>query len=193
MKLIFATQNLHKRDEVQSLLGGEIIVTSLADLHFSEDLAETHATLEENALEKAMFISNRFGMDCFAEDTGLEVESLQGAPGVYSARYAGEGKQAEDNIRLLLHNLGGNANRRARFRTVICLYMQQRPYYFEGIVNGSIANSPSGSYGFGYDPVFIPEGSDRTFAVMTQEEKNAVSHRRKAIDKMIRFLKDRDQ
>lgn len=193
MKLIFATQNLHKRDEVQSLLGGEIIVTSLADLHFTEDLAETHATLEENALEKAMFISNRFGMDCFAEDTGLEVESLQGAPGVYSARYAGEGKQAEDNIRLLLHNLGGNANRRARFRTVICLYMQQRPYYFEGIVNGSIANSPSGSYGFGYDPVFIPEGSDRTFAVMTQEEKNAISHRRKAIDKMIRFLKYRDR
>lgn len=193
MKLIFATQNLHKRDEVQSLLGGEIIVTSLADLQFSEDLAETHATLEENALEKAMFISNRFGMDCFAEDTGLEVESLQGAPGVYSARYAGEGKQAEDNIRLLLHNLGGNANRRARFRTVICLYMQQRPYYFEGIVNGSIANTPSGSYGFGYDPVFIPEGSDRTFAVMTQEEKNAISHRRKAIDKMIRFLKYRDR
>lgn len=189
MKLLFATQNMHKRDEVQALLGGGIVVTSLAELDYREYLAETHATLEENALEKAMFINKRFGMDCFAEDTGLEVESLHGAPGVYSARYAGEGKRTEDNIQLLLQNLNGKSNRKARFRTVICLFMRQQPYYFEGLVNGSIAHIAAGESGFGYDPVFIPEGSDRTFAEMSGDEKNAVSHRRRALEKMIEFLK----
>lgn len=188
MKLLFATQNPHKRDEVQALLGGGIVVTSLAELDYREDLAETHATLEENALEKAMFISKRFGMDCFAEDTGLEVESLHGAPGVYSARYAGEGKRTEDNIQLLLQNLNGKSNRKARFRTVICLIMRQQPYYFEGMVNGRIAYAAAGASGFGYDPVFIPEGSDKTFAEMSEDEKNAVSHRRRAIEKMTGFL-----
>lgn len=189
MKLLFATQNLHKRDEVQALLGNDVIVTSLADLDYREDLEETHDTLEENALEKAMFISKKFGMDCFAEDTGLEVESLHGAPGVYSARYAGAGKRAEDNYQLLLQHLKGQRNRKARFRTVICLFMKQQPYHFEGLVNGVIAEEPFGDSGFGYDPVFIPEGSEKTFAAMSSDEKNAVSHRRKAIDRMISFLK----
>lgn len=191
MKLIFATQNQHKRDEVQAILGKHVEVVSLADLNFHDELPETHATLEENALEKAQFIYRKFSTNCFSEDTGLEIEALNGEPGVYSARYAGEGKNANDNIQLVLKKLRGFKNRKAHFRTVVCLVSNGRHYFFEGIVKGTIAIEPSGVSGFGYDPVFIPEGYDKTFAVMTGEEKNSISHRRRAIDKMKEFVETR--
>lgn len=188
VKLIFATQNQHKRNEVQALLGKDIQVVSLTDLYFHEELPETHATLEENALEKAWFISNKFSMDCFSEDTGLEIEALSGAPGVYSARYAGEGKNSADNIELVLQQMNDEENRSAQFRTVVCLLLNAQPYFFEGVVKGTISKEPAGSSGFGYDPVFIPEGYEMTFAEMNKEQKNTISHRRRAIDKMIAFL-----
>lgn len=188
MKLIFATQNQHKRDEVQAILGNEINLLSLIDLDFRQELPETHDTLEENALEKASFISRKYSMNCFSEDTGLEIESLQGAPGVYSARYAGEKKNADDNIQLVLQRMSGKENRKARFRTLVCLMINQQVYYFEGVVNGNIAEEKSGVAGFGYDPIFIPQGQTKTFALMTSTEKNSISHRRIAIDKMSDFL-----
>ncbi|MEO6167665.1 MAG: RdgB/HAM1 family non-canonical purine NTP pyrophosphatase [Chitinophagales bacterium] len=189
MKLIFATQNQHKRDEVQALLGNSIQILSLADLQFHQELPETHDTLEENALEKAVFISNKFSMDCFSEDTGLEIAALNGAPGVYSARYAGEGKNPEDNIQLVFQQMNEKENRSAQFRTVVCLLLKNEPHFFEGMVAGTITKEQTGVSGFGYDPIFIPEGYDRTFAAMTKEEKNEISHRRRAIDKMSAFLK----
>ncbi|MEP7129201.1 MAG: RdgB/HAM1 family non-canonical purine NTP pyrophosphatase [Chitinophagales bacterium] len=188
LKLIFATQNRFKRDEVQAMLGNEINVLSLTDLDYEEELPETHETLEENALEKAQFISHKFSMHCFSEDTGLEIDALNGAPGVYSARYAGDGKNANDNIELVLQNMSGKKNRNARFRTIVCLILKNQIHYFEGIVNGIIAEAIAGNSGFGYDPVFIPEGSNKTFAAMSKEEKNAISHRRIAIERMKEFL-----
>ncbi|MGB3076614.1 MAG: RdgB/HAM1 family non-canonical purine NTP pyrophosphatase [Chitinophagales bacterium] len=187
--LIFATQNRFKRDEVQAMLGNDIHVLSLSDLYYEGELPETHETLEENALEKAQFISNKFSMDCFSEDTGLEIDALNGEPGVYSARYAGNGKSATDNIERVLRKMSGEKNRKAKFRTIVCLILKDQIHYFEGIVNGIISEDITGNSGFGYDPVFIPEGSNKTFATMSKEEKNRTSHRRIAVERMKEFLK----
>ena len=188
MKILFATQNQHKRDEVQALVGHQFNILSLHDLQFTAELPETHETLEENALEKALFVYQQFSIDCFSEDTGLEIDALDGAPGVYSARYAGDGKKPQDNVAKVLKELEDNDNRKARFRTVICLFYHNETQYFEGIVNGTIAKKPAGEKGFGYDPIFIPEGTALTFAQMNASEKNGISHRRIAIDKMILWL-----
>lgn len=188
MKLLFATQNQHKRDEVQALVGDRFNILSLHDFHFTAELPETHETLEENALEKALFVHQQFSIDCFSEDTGLEIDALGGAPGVYSARYAGDGKKPQDNVAKVLKELEDNDNRKARFRTVICLFYHNETQFFEGIINGTIAKKPAGEKGFGYDPIFIPEGTALTFAQMNASEKNGISHRRIAIDKMIVWL-----
>ena len=188
MKLLFATQNQHKRDEVQALVGHQFNILSLHDFHFTAELPETHETLEENALEKALFVHQQFSIDCFSEDTGLEIDGLGGAPGVYSARYAGDGKKPQDNVAKVLKELEDNDNRKARFRTVICLFYHNESQFFEGIINGTIAKKPAGEKGFGYDPIFIPEGTALTFAQMNASEKNGISHRRMAIDKMIVWL-----
>ena len=188
MKLIFATQNRHKLNEVSAILGKDIELVSLPDLDFHDELPETHATLEENAEEKSRFVYDRFKSNCFAEDTALEVKALLGAPGVYSARYAGEGKNSDDNINLLLHQLGGEKNRRARFRTVISLILDGKNHFFEGITEGTIPAARCGEGGFGYDPVFIPEGHVLSYAEMPPELKNKISHRRKAFEKMNAFL-----
>ena len=188
MKLIFATQNRHKLNEVSAILGKDIELVSLPDLDFHDELPETHATLEENAEEKSRFVYDRFKSNCFAEDTVLEVNALLGAPGVYSARYAGEGKNSDDNINLLLHQLGGEKNRRARFRTVISLILDGKNHFFEGITEGTIPAARCGEGGFGYDPVFIPEGHVLSYAEMPPELKNKISHRRKAFEKMNAFL-----
>lgn len=190
MRLIFATQNNHKRDEVQAILGGAIEIVSLKELNFSEELPETHFTLEDNALEKAQFIHEKFALDCFSEDAGLEIEALNGEPGVFSARYAGAGRSSKDNINLVLEKMSGIGNRNASFRAVICLILENKPYYFHGKVKGTITKQERGVTGFGYDPVFLPEGFSKTFAEMTAMEKNAISHRRMAIEAMSRFLSD---
>ena len=188
MKLIFATQNQHKRDEVQAILGNAIELISLRDLGFTDELPETHLALDENAIEKARFIHEKFNENCFAEDTGLEVIALAGAPGVFSARYAGESKDADANIRLLLKNMEGINDRRARFRTVIALVVDNQEFLFEGEIEGTIATIQSGHEGFGYDPVFIPENHHKTFAEMGEDEKNRISHRAKAVTAFNKFL-----
>lgn len=188
MKLIFATQNKHKLEEVMKMLPSGIELQSLSDLNCFEELPETHETLHENALEKAQYIAHKFKQNCFAEDTGLEVEALNGAPGVYSARYAGEQKNHSDNINLLLKNLKDTSNRKARFRTVIALILNGKEYLFEGIINGHITKNPKGNMGFGYDPVFVAEGYDKTFAEISIEEKNNISHRAKAFMALKTFL-----
>lgn len=186
--LIFATGNPNKVKEVAHLLDGTMTVGSLQDIGCITDLPETHETLEENALEKAQYVVKHHGVNCFSEDTGLEVEALNGAPGVYSARYAGPQKKDTDNIALLLKNLEGEKHRKARFRTVIALLLNGEEHLFEGIVTGVIAEKPSGTDGFGYDPVFIPDGYDTTFAQMSLKEKAAISHRKRAVDKLVNFF-----
>lgn len=188
MKLLFATQNPNKLKEVKAILGNHVELISLADLHFKDELPETHDTLEENAQEKSRFIFDHFKMNCFSEDTGLEIKALLGAPGVYSARYAGEGKNADDNIDLVLHQLNKEKNRRARFRTVISLILEGRNHFFEGITEGTIFTERRGASGFGYDPIFVPEGYNLTYAEMTTELKNKISHRKRAFEKMKEFL-----
>lgn len=190
MKLIFATHNPHKVEEIQSVLGDQLEIISLKDAGIVQEIPEPHDTLRENALEKSRTIyllSN--GKDCFSEDTGLEVDDLQGEPGVKSARYAGEPVSFSRNIDKLLGKLGNSTKRRARFRTVISLILNDREYFFEGICEGCILLKRKGSSGFGYDPIFMPEGARKSFAEMTQAEKNKYSHRKKAADNMIRFLK----
>jgi XTP/dITP diphosphohydrolase len=187
-QLVFATANRHKLEEVQAMLPGDLQIKSLSDIGFTGDIPETEATLEGNALQKVRYIHERYGMPCFADDTGLEVEALDGAPGVYSARYAGaEGSQevrARANMTRLLHELAGKANRNARFRTVIaCIDADNKEHLFEGVVNGSIIEDAIGSEGFGYDPVFIPDGYDITYAQMMLCEKSLISHRAKAFQK----------
>jgi XTP/dITP diphosphohydrolase len=193
MKLIFATQNRHKLNEARAILGEDIELVSLADLEFHTELPETHSTLEENALEKSRFVYDRFKSNCFSEDTGLEVKALLGAPGVYSARYAGEGKNSNDNINLILHQLSGEKNRRARFRTVISLILDGKNHFFEGITEGTILTERCGEGGFGYDPIFVPDGHVLTYAEMPAQLKNKISHRRKAMEKMKTFLHERWQ
>ncbi len=188
LEIVFATGNAHKIREVVALLPSGIRLKSLADIGCAGELPETTPTIEGNALQKARYVHAHYGVNCFAEDTGLEINALNGEPGVRSARYAGEDKQAEDNTRLVLAKMKGIADRRARFRTVIALILDGKEHVFEGVAEGQIAASPAGSGGFGYDPIFVPEGAHRSFAEMDTEEKGAISHRGKAVAKLLAFL-----
>lgn len=187
--LLFASHNKHKIQEIRAILGPDFSVSGLYELGYDTEIPEPHQTLKENALAKARFVAKAHKMDCFADDTGLEVEFLDGLPGVLSARYAGPAKNNRANIRKLLQELSGAYNRKARFRTVIALIKDGKEYFFEGIVNGVITKEPRGIQGFGYDPVFIPYGYNKTFAEMDAEEKNRISHRWMAIDRLAEFLK----
>lgn len=192
-KLVFATNNPHKLQEVRQILGNRRQILSLSDIGCHDDIPETSPTLEGNARQKARWIADKYAVDCFADDTGLEVEALNGAPGVLSARYAaangvGEGHDSAANSRLLLQRMEGKENRSARFRTAICLIIDGQESLVDGVVNGSITSAPRGTDGFGYDPIFIPDGFDKTFAEMTAEEKNAISHRRNATEALLKLL-----
>ncbi len=188
-KLVFSTNNEHKLEEVRAKLGKYYQVMSLKDLGDDTDVPETGDTLEENAMIKANYLWNTYHQNCFADDTGLEVEALDNAPGVYSARYAGEHKSSEDNVAKLLKELEGKDNRKARFRTVIALIMGGKRYLFEGKIEGVITTSPKGTSGFGYDPIFQPDGYEKTFAELTLEDKNNISHRAKAVEQLVLFLR----
>lgn len=192
-ELIFATHNPDKVIEIRSLLGGNIHIISLDEAGMYKDIPEPYNTIEANAREKSSVIYHLTGKDCFGEDTGLEVVALHGAPGVYSARYAGPQKSALDNVRLLLKNMQGIIHREAQFKTVISLFAEGKEYQFEGICTGVIILSPRGNRGFGYDPVFVPDGSDKTFAEMELNEKNKYSHRAKAFEKLKDFLKEKNK
>ena len=189
--LCFATNNQHKIQEVRAHLGSDFHLLGLEEIGCTDELPEEQPTLEGNSFQKAEYVYKNFGVSCFADDTGLEVEALHGAPGVYSARYAGEQRRAEDNMQLLLKNLAGSQNRKARFRTVITLLTPEFTKQFEGIVTGQIINEHRGSGGFGYDPIFLPDGFNKTLAEMSMEEKNAISHRARAVNKLIEFLKEK--
>ena len=202
MKIVFATNNQHKLSEIRSILGDSIEVLSLKDIGCDVDIPETGKTLEENALQKAQYVYDHYHMDCFADDTGLEVDALDGAPGVYSARYAGEGHDSEANMTKLLKELGENNNRKARFRTVITLIQKKNVcpcgctsikevHQFEGIVEGEIIRERRGGEGFGYDPIFQPEGYNQTFAELGMDTKNHISHRARAVAKLCEFLNDK--
>lgn len=186
--LIFATNNQHKIDEIKTVIGNRFNIVTLAAAGIYIDIPEPHPTIEKNAAEKSNFIYKLTGKNCFGEDTGLEVEALNGEPGVLSARYAGDAKSPIKNIEKLLQNLEGSINRNAQFKTVISVIIDGKQYAFEGICKGHIIQTLRGTDGFGYDPIFVPEGSTKTFAEMTMEEKNVYSHRRKATDKLIAFL-----
>ena len=198
MKIVFATNNLHKLEEVRQILGTEIEVLSLEDIGCHEDIPETGTTLEENALQKADYVATKYGISCFADDTGLEVEALDGEPGIYSARYAAmdspdsPSHDSEANMAKLLSKLGENNNRRARFRTIIALVELKggvcTHHFFQGIVNGEITRKRSGCEGFGYDPIFRPDGYDKTFAELGAEIKNKISHRARATEKLAEYL-----
>ena len=188
MKLVFATNNLHKLKEVQEMLSNAIEVLSLKDIGCFEDIEETESTLEGNAKLKADYITEKYGFDCFADDTGLEVEALDGDPGVYSARYAGEHGNAEKNMEKLLIELQNKSSRKGKFRTIIALNLRNKQYLFEGICDGEILNEKSGVKGFGYDPIFKPKNASCSFAEMNSEEKNIISHRGIAIQKLVNFL-----
>lgn len=189
MKLVFATNNLNKLAEVQQMLPDSIELVSLKDIGCYEDIPETATTLEGNAQIKANHITETYGYNCFADDTGLEVEALNGAPGVYSARYAGEPSNADNNMDKLLHALNNASTRAAQFRTAICLNLNGEQFLFEGVCTGEILTEREGAKGFGYDPIFKPTGHPRSFANMTAAEKNAISHRGLAIQKLVNFLK----
>ena len=190
MKLVFASHNQNKVNEIKSLLPKSVEVLSLTDIGFVDEIDETGLTLDENSKIKAKAVLKKTGYFCFADDTGLEIEALNFEPGVFSARYAGDQKNDSENIEKVLLNLQGITNRNARFRTVITLLIGQDEYYFEGRVDGKIIMEKRGEFGFGYDPIFIPEDESRTFAEMTLEEKNQFSHRARAFQKMIEFLKN---
>jgi XTP/dITP diphosphohydrolase len=188
MELLFATNNRHKLREIREIAGNEITILSLADVNLDTEIPETSDTLEGNALQKARFVHERTGRDCFADDTGLEIDALEGRPGVYSARYAGEGCSFEDNVRKVLREMEGLKQRTARFRCVVCLILNGAEYLFEGRVEGSILEEPEGGGGFGYDPVFRPGGSSLSFATMSPDDKNRISHRGRAVQAMLGFL-----
>ncbi|HVG14680.1 MAG TPA: RdgB/HAM1 family non-canonical purine NTP pyrophosphatase [Chitinophagaceae bacterium] len=188
MQLIFATNNRHKVEEIKLSLPQTVSVISLKEAGIDIDIPEPFDTLEENAREKGRTISKLTNQNCFSEDTGLEVEALHGAPGVYSARYAGPENSSEKNIEKLLTELGDASNRKAQFRTVIFLVLNNEEYYFEGICTGQVTSSPIGSSGFGYDAIFIPDGASKSFGEMTMTEKNVWSHRQKAMNKLVTFL-----
>ncbi|MHA7832733.1 MAG: non-canonical purine NTP diphosphatase [Flagellimonas sp.] len=189
MKLVFATHNDHKLKEVQQLLPDTIKLLSLKDIQCFDEIPETGNTLEENAKIKADYVTQTYGLDCFSDDTGLLVDALNGAPGVYSARYAGKQKKASDNMEKLLSELEGSANRSAHFKTVVHLNLKGRSFTFDGIVEGQITSELHGVGGFGYDPIFKPDGYDKTFGELPPETKNAISHRGRAIQKLVAFLK----
>lgn len=193
MKIVFATNNSHKLEEIRQILGESIEVLSLADINCHEDIPETAPTIEGNAMMKARYVYDKYGTPCFADDTGLEVEALDGAPGVYSARYAGgEGHDSEANMRKLLHELEGKENRRTQFRTVIALIEQKdgKPvaHTFEGKIEGHISDEKRGTSGFGYDPIFVPEGYEQSFAELGNEIKNKISHRARAVARLAEYL-----
>lgn len=198
MKLVFATNNPHKLQEIGDILGDEIILISLDEIGCHQEIKEPFHTLEENAREKARFVKENYGFDCFADDTGLEIDALKGAPGVLSARYAlGEvnlplKEKFRANIEKVLREMNGIGNRKARFRTVIALNLNNTDYLFEGVIEGVILNEPRGVEGFGYDPVFQPEGFNKSFAQMTLEQKNKISHRAIAFEKLKNFLRNKE-
>ncbi len=180
--LIVATNNLHKLEEIRFIIGNKVQLKSLADIGFKGEIPEDFETLEENAAQKALFIHNRYGKDCFADDSGLEIEALNGAPGVFSARYAGENCNFEDNISLVLEKMQHETNRKATFRTVIAIAVRGKVTFFEGKIEGKITSKKRGTFGFGYDPIFIPVGYSITFAEMSAAEKNRISHRARALE-----------
>lgn len=186
--VIIATNNRHKLDEIQAILGDRFSLKTLRDIGCTEELAEDQNTIEGNSHQKAEYVHRTYHVDCFADDSGLEVEALKGEPGVDSAHYAGPQRSHDDNINLLLKNLSGESNRRARFKTVITLFLDGNKHVFEGIVNGTILQERRGTDGFGYDPVFLPDGSSKTLAEMTMTEKNQISHRAVAVGKLANFL-----
>lgn len=192
MKIVFATCNENKAKEIKALLPKHIEILSLNDIGCSEEIEETEATIEGNAVLKAKYIKENYNYDCFADDTGLEVKSLDGAPGVFSARYAGEEKDANANMDKLLKELASHTNREAQFKTVIALTLNNETYTFEGIATGEITKEKHGNQGFGYDPIFLPTGYKNTFAELSFEEKNKISHRGLAIQKLIKFLNSRE-
>lgn len=190
-EIVFATNNAHKLAEISDIVGDRIRILSLSEIGCHDEIPENESTLEGNALAKARYIKEKYGYDCFADDTGLEVEALGGAPGVRSARYASEqGHDSQANMKLLLKNMEGIVNRNARFRTVIAIIINGNEITLDGICNGKISTSPAGNDGFGYDPVFIPENSDLTFAQMSAEQKNAISHRGRATRRLIEKLNE---
>lgn len=188
-KFVFATNNAHKLEEVAAILGDKIELLSMKDIGCHADIPETADTLAGNALLKARYIYERYHVDCFSDDTGLEVEALDGAPGVYSARYAGDAHNSEANMQKLLHELEGCDNRKAQFHTVFALIIDGKEHLFEGIIKGEIVRNRKGTSGFGYDPIFVPEGYSQTFAEMGNDEKNKISHRAIATQKLCKFLK----
>lgn len=188
MKIVFATNNKHKLSEVRKISQGKLQILSLADINCHQDIPETGETLKENALIKAQFVKDKFGYDCFADDTGLEVEALGNAPGIYSSRYAGENGDPEENMRKLIRELKNETNKNARFRTVIALILNGKEYFFEGIITGEIIQSKRGTNGFGYDPIFKPTGFDKTFGELSDDIKNSLSHRAIATKKLVDFL-----
>jgi XTP/dITP diphosphohydrolase len=192
-KIVFATNNQHKLEEIRKITQGSLEILSLTDIGCNEEIDETGITLNENALIKATYVKERYGFDCFADDTGLEVDALEGAPGVYSARYAGEACRPEDNMEKLLAEMKETENRRAQFRTVIALRCNGENHLFEGVIRGSIIREKKGNEGFGYDPIFMPEGYDKTFAELGTEVKNQISHRAVATGKLMHFLLERYQ
>ncbi|PQJ73742.1 non-canonical purine NTP diphosphatase [Polaribacter butkevichii] len=191
MKLVFATNNLNKLAEVQKMLPDSIKLLSLKDINCFDEIEETETTLQGNAKLKADYITRKFSFNCFADDTGLEVESLDGKPGVYSARFAGEPANSENNMQKLLEDLKDKTNRKAQFRTVVSLNLNDEQFLFEGICKGEILKKKHGEKGFGYDPIFKPEGFNVSFAEMSSEQKNNISHRGIAIQKLVRFLEEK--
>ena len=189
-KLVFVTNNAHKLEEISQILGDKIDLLSLKDINCQEDIPETADTLEGNAFQKASYIHQKYGYDCFADDTGLEVEALNGEPGVFSARYAGSGHNSEANMQKLLQNLIGKTNRKAQFRTSICLIIDDKVHTFEGICKGIIIEEKRGETGFGYDPIFVPEEYENTFAELGNDIKNQISHRAKAVEALCTYLKN---
>ncbi len=187
MELVFATNNAHKLEEVQQMVGDKFVLKSLADIGCDDDIPETGVTFQENAKQKTDYLFQKYSIDCFGDDSGLEIDALNGEPGVYSARYSGS-RDMEKNIDLVLEKLQGQQDRKARFKTVISLFLQGEQYFFEGTVEGRIIAGRTGTAGFGYDPIFIPDGYDQTFAEMSLEEKNKISHRSKAVSKLVEFL-----
>ncbi|WGQ12588.1 RdgB/HAM1 family non-canonical purine NTP pyrophosphatase [Pedobacter gandavensis] len=188
-ELVFATNNKHKTEEVGNLLRGQYKVLNLSDIGCTVDITETGSTFAENATLKSQYVLENYQLDCFADDSGLEIEALNQEPGIYSARYSGI-KDDAANLNLVLQKMEGQTNRKARFRTVVSLFKNQQNYLFEGIINGHIAEKPMGTQGFGYDPIFVPDGDDISFAQMSMEQKNEISHRAIAMRKLIAFLKE---
>lgn len=193
MKLVFASNNKNKIQEIQALVPNSIQILSLEEIGCTEDIPETAETIEGNAILKANYVTEKYGYDCFADDTGLEVDALNGAPGVYSARYAGERKDANDNMDKLLSKLENKANRKANFKTVIALNLNGKQNLFTRIINGKIIEEKIGTNGFGYDPIFIADGYEKTFAELTMEEKSTISHRGIAVKELILFLQKQNQ